>query len=68
MKINIIVKANAKENSIIKEEDLYKVSVKARAEDNKANIEVIKLLKKYFNKKVRIVSGLRSKRKIIEIL
>jgi uncharacterized protein (TIGR00251 family) len=67
MKINIIVKANAKKDEVSKEKDIYKVSVKAKAEHNKANIDVIKLLEKYFKKKVRIVKGLKSRKKVVEV-
>ena len=43
----------------------YLVSIKARAEDNKANMEVVKFLSKTLKKRVRICSGLRSREKII---
>jgi uncharacterized protein (TIGR00251 family) len=43
----------------------YAVYLKKPAEDNKANIELIKLLKEYFKKDVRIVKGLKSRRKIV---
>ena len=39
-----------------------------KPEDNKANIEVIKFLSKSLKKKVKIVSGLKSKEKMIEII
>ena len=44
-----------------------KLDVAAPPEHNKANIEVIKFLSKYFDADVRIVSGLKAKRKIIAI-
>ncbi|MBI2041305.1 MAG: DUF167 domain-containing protein [DPANN group archaeon] len=43
------------------------VAVHAPAEDNKANIELIKFLKKWFGAEVRIVRGLKSKRKVVKI-
>jgi len=43
------------------------VRVKAPAKDNKANVSVVKLLSGHFKKPVRIVSGFRSKRKVVEI-
>jgi len=64
--MEVIVKANAKENKIVKEGNIYKVSLKAKAKDNEANLALIKLMKKYFEKNVRIVSGFRSKRKKLE--
>ncbi|MBI4159455.1 YggU family protein [Candidatus Woesearchaeota archaeon] len=69
-KFKIIVKANSKKNEVIGYDELkkgYNVRIKAKAEDNKANKEIIKFLSKTSGKKVRIVSGLRSKEKLIEI-
>jgi len=70
-KFKIIVKANAKENKIECfdiNKNAYIVRIKAKPEDNKANIEIIKFLSKYLKKKVRIASGLKSKEKIIEAI
>lgn len=67
MEINITVKAGSKKESILKVDDKYIISVKEKAENNKANLAVIKLLSKYFKKKVSIKSGLRSKNKIISV-
>lgn len=53
-----IVKVNNKE---------YKVYLKKPAEDNKANIELLKLLKRHFKLETKIVKGLTSKNKIIEL-
>ncbi|MGC9058435.1 MAG: DUF167 domain-containing protein [Candidatus Nanoarchaeia archaeon] len=47
------------------------VYVKAAAEKNKANIELIKTLAKYYkvsSSQVRIIKGLCSREKIIEII
>ena len=62
-----MVKAGNKEESIEKIGDKYIVSVKEKAENNKANLAVVKLLSKYFRNKVSIKSGLRSKNKIISV-
>ena len=70
-KFKIIVKPNSKENRIEgfdKERNAYRVSIKVKPEDNKANIDIIKFLSKSLKKKVKIVSGLKSKEKIIEII
>lgn len=48
-------------------ENEYKVYLKKAPEDNKANIELLKYLKKYFKAEVRIVKGLTSRNKIIEV-
>jgi uncharacterized protein YggU (UPF0235/DUF167 family) len=46
------------------------VYLKSRAEDNKANIELIKLLAKYYkvsSAQVRILKGLSSRQKLVEV-
>lgn len=43
------------------------VHVKEPAEKGKANKAIINLLKKHFKKKVRIVSGFKSRRKVVEV-
>jgi uncharacterized protein (TIGR00251 family) len=43
------------------------IRVKEPPTKDKANKAVIKLLSKYFNANVRIVSGAKSRRKIVEI-
>lgn len=65
MKINIIVKPNAKENKITKVNNLYKVSLKAKPIEGKANLELIKFLSKHFKKKAKIISGFNNKKKLI---
>jgi len=70
-KFKIIVKPNSKENIIMgfdNDRNAYRISIKAKPEDNKANIEVIKFLSKLLKKRVKIISGLKSKEKIIEII
>ena len=51
----------AEENNHLK---LYLIAV---ADDNKANLQLIKFFKKEYGLKVRIVSGMRSRNKVIEI-
>ena len=65
-RISITVKANVKENRI----DLPKVFVREPAKEGRANEAVIKLLAEYFDipkSRIKIVSGLKSKKKIVEI-
>ena len=65
----IIVKPNSHENKVLsydKEKKAYRVNIKAKPEDNKANIEIIKFFSKLLRKKVRIIKGLKSKEKIIK--
>lgn len=68
-KFKILVKPNSSENKIEgfdKERNAYIIRIKAKPEDNKANIEVIKFLSKMMKKKVSIASGFKSREKIIE--
>jgi hypothetical protein len=69
-KLKIIVKANSSENKIIGYDGArmaLKVSIAAPAEDNRANIEVVKFLSRLLSKQVKIKSGLRSKEKLLSI-
>ncbi len=71
MKIFVKVKSKAKKNSV-KAIDIanYLVEVTEPPEKNKANIEVIKLLAKYFNtsfSKIILLKGQHSKKKIFAI-
>jgi len=66
--IKIKVKPNSGKQEVVKVfENEYAVSLKKPAENNKANIELIKLLKKHFGKNIKIIKGLKSKNKIVEI-
>lgn len=65
----VVIKPNSQDNQIIcfdKNKNAYLIQIKARAEDNKANAELIKFLSKSLGMKARIKSGLKSKVKIIE--
>ncbi len=62
------VKPNSPKTRIVSETDSeLVVEVAAPAENNKANIELIKFLSKKFGKNVKIIRGLTSKKKIIWI-
>ena len=67
MIIEVKVSPGRKKQEIEKVGSAYKVSLKEKAEDNKANIALLKLLKKYFNSEVRIIKGLKSRNKIVRI-
>lgn len=71
MIINIRVKPKSSKENIAKRDDgPLTVSVKERAEDNKANLAVVKALARYFNvstSQINIKSGLKSRRNIIDI-
>jgi uncharacterized protein (TIGR00251 family) len=70
--INIILKVKVKPNCSKSEfsQELNIVFLKSPPQDNKANIELIKLLAKHFkvsNSQIRIVKGLISEERVIEI-
>jgi uncharacterized protein (TIGR00251 family) len=71
MKISIIAKPNRKEEKIEKtDENEFKVFVKAPAKKGKANERILEVLAEYFGiskSQIKIISGLKSKNKIIEI-
>lgn len=71
MIINVAVKPGSAEQEIIKTDGRnFAIRLKSRAEENKANIELVKLLAKYFNtqqKNISIKKGIKSKKKIVEI-
>jgi len=67
MKIKIKVKPQSRRQEVVKKGDEYFVSLKSAPENNKANIELVKLLEKYFDKDVKIKSGLKSRKKVVEI-
>ncbi len=68
MRIKVKVKPRSGKQEIVKiEEDNYLVYLKNSPEDNKANIELLNFLKKYFRKKIKIVRGAKNKNKILEI-
>lgn len=65
-KYKIKVIPNAKKNEVIQEGERIVVRVTSPPEKGKANKEVIKILSKYFNSKVRIISGEKNREKFIE--
>lgn len=70
MKIVIRVKPNSKTEKIEKSGESLTVYVKEPARENKANLAVINLLAQYFKvpkSQILIVSGLKSKQKVVEV-
>lgn len=53
--------------SFDKENDLLFIEVTERPDKGKANKEIIKELKKFFRTDIELVSGLKSKEKVIRI-
>jgi uncharacterized protein (TIGR00251 family) len=71
MKIQVNVKPNSKTEDLSREGDSFIVKVKEPPKEGKANQAVIKLLAEHFGvpqSQVRILSGFRSRNKIIEVM
>ncbi|MBU0757213.1 MAG: YggU family protein [Nanoarchaeota archaeon] len=67
-RLKILVKPNASKNRIIGWDDkrqALKIEIKAKPENNMANIEIIKFFSKTLKKNVEIVSGRTSKTKVL---
>ena len=64
--MEIVVRPGKRKTEIVKEENgvLY-VDVNGKAENNEANEEVVRYFSKKFGKDVKIIKGLKSKRKIL---
>lgn len=70
MIIKIKAKPNSGEEKIEEKEGFFQVNLKESPEKNKANIELINLLAKHFNKpagEIKIIRGKTGHNKIIEI-
>ncbi len=68
MRIIVDVKAESREESVEEiGEGHYLVRVKEPRKKGKANVAVLKLLKKHLGKQVALVSGATSTTKIIEV-
>ena len=68
MKVLVRVHPNSSSEKIHKKEDCsFEVWLKEKAVDNKANISLMKILKRHFGKPIKIKTGLASRNKIIEV-
>jgi uncharacterized protein (TIGR00251 family) len=70
MKIQVKVKPNSKTDEVSQERDNFIVKVKEPPKEGKANQAVIKLLAEHFGvprSQVRILSGFKSRNKVIEV-
>ncbi len=70
MKIQVKVKPNSRTEEVSREGDSFIVKVKELPKEGKANQAVIKLLAEHFgvpHSQVRILSGFRSRKKVIEV-
>ncbi len=69
-KLKVVVRPNSKKTELIevdKVRGVVKIALKEPAENNKANFELLKFLKKHLKKEVKIKKGQNSKEKILEI-
>lgn len=69
MRVSIKLHPNSSQEKIIEVEKdkVYEVWIKEKPIDGKANLELIKFLKKYFKKNIKMIKGFNSREKIIEI-
>jgi uncharacterized protein (TIGR00251 family) len=71
VKIRVRVKPNSRTEELDQEGDSFIIKVKEPPREGKANQAIIKLLARYFSvsqNQVRILSGFRSKNKVVEVL
>ncbi len=71
MRIKVKVFPNKKEEKVIERDGIYLVYLTERPVKGKANKELINVISRYFKvskSKIRIIKGLKSKEKTIEIL
>jgi len=67
MRVKVKVKLSSGEQSVEKKDGFYLVKLKFAPENNKVNVELVKVLKKYFKKDVVIKSGFTSRNKVVEV-
>ena len=70
MKIRVKVKPSSKTEEVSQEGDSFIIKVKEPPREGKANQAVIKLLAEHFGvprRQLRILSGVRSRNKVIEV-
>jgi len=71
MRIQVRVRPNSRTEEVSQEGDSFIVKVKEPPKEGKANQAVIKLLAEHFGvakSRVRILSGLKSKNKVVEVV
>jgi uncharacterized protein (TIGR00251 family) len=70
MRVSVLVVPNARKNGVVEEGDHLRVYVRAPPVKGKANEAVIEVLAEFFGVKksdIRIISGERSREKVVEI-
>ncbi|MBN1800187.1 MAG: DUF167 domain-containing protein [Candidatus Lokiarchaeota archaeon] len=69
--LHVKVKPNSKKEGIAINDEIVKISVRSKAEQNKANYELLKFLKKKLNipiNHIQILSGIKSVHKTLKII
>lgn len=67
-RIKLKVIPNSSRTELKEENDKLKLYLKAIPDKNKANLKLIKFFKKEFKLRVKIISGMKSKEKVLEII
>lgn len=68
-KLKVFVKPNKSKNNIIYgDNNELIIELNAQPEDNKANTELLKFLKKQTKKQWKIISGFKSRNKVLELI
>lgn len=69
MIVKVKTHPNSSQEKVVKLDDgSYEVWIREKAIDGKANLRLVKVLKEYFGKNVRIKSGETSRRKLVEVV
>lgn len=71
MIIEVSVKTSCKKSQLQVKDGIYNISLKSKANRNAANLELIDTLSSHFNtskSSVKILRGLKSRKKLVEIL
>ena len=66
--VEVKVKTNCNRNSFTFREGKYFLELNAKPKNNEANMELIKFFSKEFKIKVKIIRGLRSRIKLINVV
>lgn len=69
MEKQVIVKTNQPKTEILEETDnLLKVALKAKPEEGKANKELINFLSKKYSAEIKIIKGIKNRKKLIKLI
>ena len=67
MKIQVRIVPNAKAFKLEQRNDGWKIYLKEKAEENKANLALLKRLRKLLKREVRLIAGAKARNKVLEI-